>query len=400
MSSLVSDQERNCIVDKDKVDELLQMAQNAVSRGDLPSLQLALAHRGKLVAFETFGEITTRGESKAATNDTLYVAFSTTKAVVAVATWLLMERRKLKPSQKVRKIIPAFVKGGKGSVTVEQLLTHTAGFPNAPFEPPEWESETIRQQRFESWEVKWEPGSRFEYHANSAMWALAQIIETKSKMDYRRFIRDNITTPLNLPDLHIGLGAGDHHRVADITHVGQLPDPAMMSQMGLNPEKFKNIGQEKWLSQFDRADFRTTGAPGSGGIMTAASLALFYQGVMGLRPTQEGRKLLRDKTLANGLKVRTGTLKDPMTGQQAGRSLGLVVAGDDTRVFRSFAPNHSPQAFGHPGAGGQIGWADPTTGLSFSLLTNGLERNPLQLGMRAMSFSNLAACCALPGQSA
>ena len=134
--------------------------------------------------------------------------------------------------------------------------------------------------------------------------------------------------------------------------------------------------------------------------MTAASLALFYQGVMGLRLTQDGKKLLKDKTLANGLKVRTGTLKDPMTGQEAGRSLGLVIAGDDTRVFRSFAPNHSPQAFGHPGAGGQIGWADPTTGLSFSLLTNGLERNPLQLGMRAMSFSNLAACCALPSQSA
>ena len=121
---------------------------------------------------------------------------------------------------------------------------------------------------------------------------------------------------------------------------------------------------------------------------------------MGHQLTREGKPLLKDKTLSEGLKVRSGKLKDPMTGQEAGRSLGLVIAGDDTRVFRSFAPNHSARAFGHPGAGGQIGWADPETGLSFSLLTNGLERNPLQLGMRAMSFSNLAACCALPNQSA
>ena len=82
MSSLISDQEPTSTVDKGKVDELLQMAQTAVSRGDLPSVQLALAHNGELVAFETFGEIRTRGEEKAATNDTLYVAFSTTKAVV------------------------------------------------------------------------------------------------------------------------------------------------------------------------------------------------------------------------------------------------------------------------------------------------------------------------------
>ena len=136
-----------------------------------------------------------------------------------------------------------------------------------------------------------------------------------------------------------------------------------MSQMGLNPDKFKSTGQESWLSQFDRADFRTTGAPGSGGIMTAASLALFYQGVMGYRRTVKGETLPQTKdvtTRASSSKRRA--LTDPMTGQKAGRSLGLVVAGDESKVFRSFAPTHSEGAFGHPGAGGQIGWADPKNG--------------------------------------
>ena len=340
--------------------------------------------------------MTCRGESSVATNDTLYVAFSTTKAVVSIATWLLMEDEKLKPSDEVSKIIPGFVKGGKGSVTVEQLLTHTAGFPTAPFNVPEWENPVARNNRFESWSTQWEPGSRFVYHANAAMWALAQIIETRGGMDYRRFIRSRIIEPLDLGDLHIGLSAGEHHRVADITHVGAAPDPDMMKQMGLDPDKFKNVSQEDWLSQFDRADFRTTGAPGSGGIMTAASLALFYQGVMGYRPLTDGKNLLTSETLKQGLQVRTHDLKDPMTGQPAGRSLGLVIAGGQDKVFRGFAPNHSDSSFGHPGAGGQVGWADPATGLSFALLTNGLERNPLQLGMRAMSFSNQAAGCSRP----
>ena len=102
-------------VDTAMVDELVKLAQSAVSRGDLPSLQFALAHRGKLLAFETFGTIKCRGEQKGATNDTLYVAFSTTKAVVAVAAWLLIEDGKLNPAEKVADIVPAFVKGGKGS---------------------------------------------------------------------------------------------------------------------------------------------------------------------------------------------------------------------------------------------------------------------------------------------
>ena len=380
-------------LDESQVEALLKMAQTAVSRGEMPSLQIALAHDGEIVAFETYGEVKCRGEQNPATNDTLYVAFSTTKAVVAIATWLLMEENKLKPSDEVSKIIPGFVKGGKGSVTVEHLLTHTAGFPNAPFSVPEWEDKIARNNRFESWTTQWDPGTRVIYHANAAMWALAQIIETKSGMDYRQFISSRISAPLGLQDLHIGLSPGKHHRVADISHIGTPPDPAMMKQMGLNPEKFKSVSQEQWLSQFDRADFRTTGAPGSGGIMTAASLALFYQAVMGHLTMPDGQRLLKPGTVQQGLTVRTANLKDPMTGQPAGRSLGLVIAGGQDKVFRGFAPNHSDLAFGHPGAGGQVGWADPTTGLSFALLTNGLERNPLQLGMRAMSFSNQAAGC-------
>ncbi|MBT6435334.1 MAG: beta-lactamase family protein [Deltaproteobacteria bacterium] len=398
MQAVATQSKRTTEVNESQVESLLKMAQNTVSRGDMPSVQVAVAHHGALVAFETYGEVTCRGESSVATNDTLYVAFSTTKAVVSIATWLLMEDGKLKPSDEVSKIIPGFVKGGKGSITVEHLLTHTAGFPRAPFSVPEWEDKAARHNRFESWTTQWEPGSRFVYHANASMWALAQIIEAQSGMDYRQFIRSRITAPLGLDDLHIGLSAGEHHRVADIKHVGTPPEPAMMKQMGLDPDKFKNVSQEQWLSQFDRADFRTTGAPGSGGIMTAASLALFYQGVLGHLTMPDGKTLLKPSTVQQGLQVRTHDLKDPMTGQPAGRSLGLVIAGGQDKVFRGFAPGHSDQAFGHPGAGGQVGWADPHTGLSFALLTNGLERNPLQLGMRAMSFSNQATGCIEPSK--
>ena len=71
--------------------------------------------------------------------------------------------------------------------------------------------------------------------------------------------------------------------------------------------------------------------------------------------------------------IRT-SLPHPIHGIAANRSLGLVIAGDAPgAALRGFGTQCSARAFGHGGAGGQIAWADPATGLSFSYLTNGLD---------------------------
>ena len=71
-----------------------------------------------------------------------------------------------------------------------------------------------------------------------------------------------------------------------------------------------------------------------------------------------------------------------MTGVASNRSLGLVVAGDDglSHMRSNLGRTVSPRAFGHAGAGGQIAWADPATGLSFAYLTNGLDAHVLREG--------------------
>ena len=69
----------------------------------------------------------------------------------------------------------------------------------------------------------------------------------------------------------------------------------------------------------------------------------------------------------------------------------LVVAGDEGRIFRGFADACSPRAIGHMGAGGQIAWADPESGLSFAYLTNGAWRNPVRQGAQGLALSTLAA---------
>jgi CubicO group peptidase (beta-lactamase class C family) len=77
----------------------------------------------------------------------------------------------------------------------------------------------------------------------------------------------------------------------------------------------------------------------------------------------------------------------------ANRTLGLVLAGDDGMSSRrhNLGKTVSPRAFGHGGAGGQIAWADPETGISFCYLTNGLDANVLREGRRGVALSSRAA---------
>jgi len=87
-------------------------------------------------------------------------------------------------------------------------------------------------------------------------------------------------------------------------------------------------------------------------------------------------------------------LIDPARGITANRALGIVIAGGDGKAnLRGFGRTNSAEAFGHPGFGGQIGWADPVTGISFGYLTNGYDRNDLREGRRSVAVCSLAGAC-------
>ena len=117
------------------------------------------------------------------------------------------------------------------------------------------------------------------------------------------------------------------------------------------------------LLSFNRPEIRAVGVPGGGGIATAATVALFYQALL-TGCAHDGRRVWKPETLEMARRVRSGELRDPAHGKLANRALGLIIAGADDRVFRGFGHTNSELAFGHGGAGGQIAWADPATGIS------------------------------------
>ncbi len=369
-------------LDPAKLEAVVERARREIDAGILPSCQLAIARNGRLALFEALGE---------ASLSTRYVVWSCTKAVVAAATWLAMGDGALDVTKPVVDYFPEFGTNGKDVVIVEQLLTHTAGFPQAPMRSSE-EGLTRegRIERMKTWRLTFEPGTRFWYHTSSAHWVLREVLERVTSQDLRGFVRDRIALPLGLPDLKLGAPIGEQDDVADVVGVGEPLSPEQVSELtgGRLTKIDRGEVTVENLVKFNWPEVRALGWPGGGGVMSAADLALFYQALL-----HNPGGLWDPEILADGTGHIRVMLPDPMLGTPAHRSLGLMIAGDDTRSYRGFGKTNSPRAFGHGGAFGQIGWADPDSGISFAYCTNGLDENFIREASRGIALSSRAAVC-------
>ena len=363
-----------------EIEALLTRAQREIDSGLLPSCQVAIARHGELELFEAFGDTTL---------DTRYVVFSSTKAIVAAAVWILIGEGAIDESKLVADYIPEFATNGKESITVEQVMLHTSGFPHAPLGPPKWWTREGRVEQFGRWRLNWEPDSTYEYHPTSAHWVLAEIIDRVTGGDYCDFIETRITGPSGLPGRVLGAPIEAQDGVAELVNTGELATPdELEAVLGVRELPITEVTPEALL-EFNAPEVRALGVPGGGGVMRAADLALFYQALL---HNPDG---IWDPTVLADVTGRVrNNLPERWTGVTANRALGVVIAGDDGRAnLRGFGHTGSPRSFGHNGAGGQIAWADPDSGLSFAYVTNGMDQHVIRQGRRGIALSSLAAVC-------
>jgi CubicO group peptidase (beta-lactamase class C family) len=368
-------------LDDAAVDALLTRARREVDEGLVPACQVALGLDGKVVVHEALGT---------ADRTTRFTIFSATKPFVASVIWQLIGDGLVDPERRVTEYLPSFGDNGKDQITVEQVMLHTSGFPRAPLGPGRWETHQGRNQAFASWRLNWEPGTRFEYHATSAHWVLAELIYAITGEDHTVALRRRVLEPLGLSGFALGLAEDDNDGIAPLTLTGQPASPdELEAAIGIREVEVGEVTDDA-LMQLNSPSARAVGLPGGGGVSTAADVAAFYQALL------HDPLGLWDPVVLHDAKTNVRNhLPDPIFGHSANRSLGLMLAGDDGKAnVRGFGRTVSPGAFGHDGAAGQIAWADPVTGLSFCYLTSGRDRNFLREHRRTTALASLAGVCA------
>src|SRR3954447_5025160 len=343
------------------LDHLDALIRSHIAEGCYAGAQIALARHGKLALVRSYGDARTEGGSVPASNDTLFLLFSQTKVLTSAAVWTLVEDGRLSFMDRVADHLPEFAARGKGEITLQQVMTHQGGFPSGDVSQASWTDHARMRAEVCDFSLEWTPGTRLHYHRRAAHLVQAMVTEAVTGQDYRDVIRERVIEPLGLGnDIYVGVPEVQQARCADT----YAPEP-----------------------RHNSAAFRAAGLPSGGGYATARGMAAFYQ-MLGNGGRLGGVRLFSPRLIAYVARNHTGEAPDvQMTNIPMHRGLGPHVRGESDRI-RGLGTIAAPATFGHGGVGSSYSWTDPTSGVSFSYLTNNMQDDPFH-SSRLDRVSNL-----------
>jgi len=319
--------------------------------------------------------------------DTVSIIYSSTKGATALCAHILASRGLLDIDAPVVKYWPEFGKAGKENVTVKMLLNHQAGLPHVRKPLPQgafydWD---IMVHALEEQEPFWEPGTRHGYEFWVFGWLVGEVVRRVSGKSLGRFFQDEVAKPLGL-DFWIGLPEEIEPRVSKIIMVNlQEMMDTPFGQAVLDPNSIQGLCMTNdggaMLAGVDARSFHAAEIGGAGGITNARGLAGMYA-PLACGGSLKGVDLVDRDTLARMSAVSSATSQDMTTLIPARLSLGYWKSLDNRRQPPGMQDSAilSEDAFGHAGAGGSIGFADPRERMSFGYVMNkmgaGLGLNP------------------------
>jgi CubicO group peptidase (beta-lactamase class C family) len=315
--------------------------------------------------------------------DTLQLVFSTTKGWTAALANLLVERGQLDLDAPVASIWPEFAAEGKGSIPVRWLLTHQAGlaYPTEPATLDDvlgWDGIVDKLARSTP---LWEPGTAHGYHAVTYGFLVGEVLRRTTGRTVGQLLAEEVAGPLGL-DAWIGLPDEQQARVEPL--VGGLSpdipadvDPAMRQLI----EQF--VGPDTMLGRalschgalsgdvWNRPDLRAAEIPAANGVTDARSLSRLYAALVGDVDADErfpaGRRILAPATV-EAASTRQTTGNDLVLFVETTFGLGFMTSSP-------FAPYGGARSFGHAGAGGSVGFADPEHGIGFGYVMSKMQTN-------------------------
>jgi len=297
------------------------------------------------------------------------VVFSTTKGAAAICVARLVEAGKLDYDRPVVEYWPEFAAEGKESITVGQLMSHQAGIPYV--EPP-LPLEDILEiapvvEALAAQAPIWEPGTAHGYHALTYGWLAGELVRRVDGRSLGTYFAEEIAEPLGLA-FWIGLPESQEWRVAllrgaprptgaDLDLMRRIAGPGTTGGNALTMSGA--FAPVDGVDPFRTRPVRASEIPAANGVTNAASVARMYAATIG---EVDGVRLLNESTVDAARAERVfGPDESLVLPTRFG--YGFMLHCDELVLSQD-------GAFGHYGAGGSLGFADPATGMAFGYVMN------------------------------
>ena len=278
---------------------------------------------------------------------------------------------------------PEFAAAGKAELPVRYLLNHAAGLAavREPIVEQDWYDWDKMTSLLAAQEPFWEPGEIHGYHAITFGWLVGEVVRRIDGRSIGTFWREEFAAPLGL-DAHIGTGPEFDARIAPVLaappgegiedalagapDLSELEEGSLLWAAMANPPLMDRLPEINNERAWRAAEF-----PAANGHATARSLARVY-GALANGGEIDGIHVLNPET------VEAATVEQWAGPEHVSLQMGLefpmrFALGWILNTEQTMPLGPNPQAFGHAGAGGSVGCADPESGIAFGYTMNQMK---------------------------
>ncbi|WP_304640582.1 serine hydrolase domain-containing protein [Pseudomonas sp.] len=325
--------------------------------------------------------------------DTLVNVFSCTKPLGAVALLQQVEKGRIELDSPLVEIWPEFAHACKDQVTLRHVLSHRSGLsaitetlpPEALFD---WSAMVAALEAQEPW---WAPGQAHGYAPVTYAWLLGEPLIRLAGERPGAYINQHICQVLDM-DFYVGVPDSDLPRIAHVSRLrnqygDQYARELFASMARPDSLNFKAFGNpSSMMTSTNTREWQQAEIFSANGTGTARALARFWQ-VMAHGGSFDGVHLL-DSSLVTKMQEEHSSGVDRTLLAPTRFGLGVMLEQD----YEGGGFGMGPTAYGHPGAGGSLGFCDPEAKVGFGYVTNTMGPFVL-MDPRALALSRAVYAC-------
>ncbi|WP_227998925.1 beta-lactamase family protein [Nocardia australiensis] len=335
--------------------------------GTTPAIQTCLRRNGKIVLNRTIGH----GWGNApgdqpdavkvlATPQTPFCGFSTAKGVATTVLFMLIEQGAFDLNDPVCQYIPEFAANGKETISIGDVLSHSAG---VPFMTPPYRGfevvvdEELAVRALTDLVPSWRPGRFRVYHALTSGLIQRLLVRRATGAPMREHLSKQVLEPLGFRWTNFGVDPADVDKVVPSVKTG--PPPSRLSMFLARKALGGRIDGS--VSKSANESFLTAELPSGNLVTTAYELSRFYE-ILARGGELDGIRIIEPDTLRRAVQPAN---RIPGLAGRVSRG-GFELGGQRSKFGRN-----TQSHFGRSGLTTQYGWADPARGLSGAILTSG-----------------------------